>query len=70
MIKRSLENLKQRDGVYHEEFQYLTLIEDIINNGTMVNGRNGNALTTFGSAMHFSLENNIVPILTTKNIFS
>jgi thymidylate synthase len=68
MIKRSLENLKQRDGVYHEEFQYLTLIEDIINYGTMVNGRNGNALTTFGSAMHFSLENNIVPILTTKKV--
>tara|TARA_A100001011_G_C14294719_1_gene837922 strand:- start:1643 stop:2557 length:915 start_codon:yes stop_codon:yes gene_type:complete len=68
MIKRSLENLKQRDGVYHEEFQYLTLIEDIINNGTMVNGRNGNALTTFGSAMHFSLENNIVPVLTTKKV--
>lgn len=68
MIKRSLENLKQRNGVYHEEFQYLTLIEDIINNGTMVNGRNGNALTTFGSAMHFTLENNVVPVLTTKKV--
>lgn len=68
MIKRSLENLKQRNGVYHEEFQYLTLIEDIINNGTMVNGRNGNALTTFGSAMHFTLENNVIPVLTTKKV--
>ena len=34
----------------------------------MVSGRNGNALTTFGSAMHFNLENNIVPVLTTKKV--
>ena len=32
----------------------------------MQEGRNGNVLTTFGSAMHFSLENNSIPILTTK----
>jgi thymidylate synthase len=31
-------------------------------------GRNGNALTAFGSSMHFNLTNNIMPILTTKKI--
>ena len=31
-------------------------------------GRNGNALTVFGSAMHFDLKNNTVPILTTKKV--
>ena len=34
----------------------------------MVSGRNGNALTTFGSAMHFNLEDNVVPVLTTKKV--
>ena len=50
----------------HEEYQYINLLRDIINHGIMQEGRNGNVLTTFGSAMHFSLENNSVPILTTK----
>lgn len=68
MIKHLAENLKYKDGKFHEEYQYLTLINDIINNGKMINGRNGNALTIFGSAMHFSLENNNIPILTTKKV--
>jgi thymidylate synthase len=68
MIKRSLENLKHKDGKYHDENQYITLIEDILKYGVMVDGRNGNALTTFGSAMHFNLENNKIPVLTTKKV--
>ncbi len=60
MIKHSLEKLKERNGEKHDEYQYISLIEDIIQYGEMVLGRNGNALTTFGSAMHFNLENNIV----------
>jgi thymidylate synthase len=32
----------------------------------MEKGRNGNTLSVFGSAMHFSLENGKMPILTTK----
>lgn len=68
MIKRSLGKLKERNGLFHEEYQYISLIEDILQDGKMVTGRNGNALTTFGSAMHFTLENDIVPILTTKKV--
>lgn len=68
MIKHSLEKLKERNGEKHDEYQYISLIEDIIQYGEMVSGRNGNALTTFGSAMHFNLENNIVPVLTTKKV--
>lgn len=69
MLKRALNNLKHGpDGDIHEEYQYLGLISDIINQGTMVNGRNGNALTVFGSAMHFDLTNNTIPVLTTKKV--
>lgn len=52
----------------NEEDQYLQLINDIINEGSMENGRNGKALTVFGSAMHFSLKDNIVPLLTSKKV--
>ena len=84
MLKKALKSLKQRkyvkklDGqmkgylsiieIEHDENQYLNLIEDIINDGILVNGRNGNALTVCGSSMHFSLENNILPLLTTKKL--
>lgn len=68
MLKRALETLKTRDGIIHDENQYINLISDIINHGTMINARNGNAKTVFGSAMHFSLENNTIPILTTKKV--
>ena len=69
MLKRALENLKKgSDGDIHDEYQYISLISDILNYGTMVQGRNGNAQTIFGSAMHFSLDNNTMPILTTKKV--
>jgi thymidylate synthase len=53
---------------FHEENQYLSLISEIIEHGSMEEGRNGNALTAFGSAMHFSLENNKIPLMTTKRL--
>jgi len=51
---------------YHEEYQYINLLKDIIEHGTIELGRNGNVHATIGSAMHFSLENGKMPILTTK----
>lgn len=50
----------------HEEYQYLNLLHDILEYGVMEKGRNGNTISVFGSAMHFSLENGKIPILTTK----
>ena len=50
----------------HEEYQYLNLLKDIMNEGHNEVGRNGNTRCVYGAAMHFSLSNNIVPILTTK----
>jgi thymidylate synthase len=50
----------------HEEYQYLNLIENILDNGTWEEGRNGRTKSIFGSSMSFSLENGKIPILTTK----
>ena len=50
----------------HEEYQYLNLLHDILNEGHTEKGRNGITKCIYGSAMHFSLENGRIPILTTK----
>ena len=69
MLKRSLESLKKgANGELHDENQYIALINDILAYGEMVDGRNGNALTVFGSSMHFNLSDNTIPILTTKKV--
>ena len=66
MLKSVLENNKVRSNVVHEENQYLNLIEDILNHGDEITGRNGKTKLVFGSVMHFSLRDNVIPILTTK----
>ena len=50
----------------HEEYQYLDLVDNILNNGFIEEGRNGKTKSIFGSCMRFSLKDNKMPILTTK----
>ena len=50
----------------HEEYQYLNLIENILDNGVWEGGRNGKTKSIFGNSMRFSLKDNKIPILTTK----
>ena len=64
MLKRTL----QRTYGDHYENQYLQLIRDIIEEGTMETGRNGKTCVVVGSSMYFSLENNVIPLLTTKKV--
>jgi thymidylate synthase len=52
----------------HPEFQYLHLLENIIQNGFWEHGRNGKTKTIFGETMRFSLQNGTLPILTTKKV--
>jgi thymidylate synthase len=52
----------------HDEQQYLQLIDDILREGVMETGRNGNAKTVCGAAMHFDLSNKKIPLLTTKRV--
>lgn len=68
MLKRTSIVNKTKNGIVHDEHQYLNLIDDILNYGTLEESRNGNAYTVFGSSMHFSLENNVVPFMTTKKL--
>lgn len=50
----------------HEEYQYLNLIKNILENGTWEEGRNGKTKSIFGASMRFSLKDGRIPILTTK----
>lgn len=52
----------------HEEYQYLNIIEDILENGFWEEGRNGKTKSIFGQSMRFSLKDGKLPILTTKKI--
>ncbi len=52
----------------HDEQQYLNLIDDILNYGSFEDGRNGRTKMIFGAAMHFNLNNNVIPLLTTKKL--
>ena len=51
---------------FHEEYQYLSLLENILENGNWDDGRNGRTKSIFGNMLRFSLKNNQIPILTTK----
>ena len=72
MLKIALDSLKYGKNNdlerKHDEYQYINLIKHILNYGTMIQGRNGNVLTIYGSSMHFSLENNVLPLLTSKKV--
>ena len=68
MLKRLCKQNKLRNNTDNEENQYLNLIEDILNENNEFIGRNGKTLSIFGSCMHFTLENNKVPFLTTKKL--
>ena len=68
MLNYLLKEFKILNNITHDENQYLNTIKYIIENGSLINSRNGNVYTTIGCPMHFNLENNIIPILTTKKV--
>ena len=54
--------------VFHSESQYLNMINRIIRNGTKQEGRNGNTISLIGQSLRFNLQNNTIPLLTTKKL--
>jgi thymidylate synthase len=60
----NIQEIKEPKNI--EEYQYLNLLENILENGTWEEGRNGRTKSIFGSTMRFSLTDGKIPILTTK----
>lgn len=52
----------------NDEQQYLDLVKDVIENGTIEEGRNGSTLVKFGNMMKYDLKNGTLPVLTTKKV--
>jgi thymidylate synthase len=52
----------------NEENQYIQLIKDIMEKGSIEKGRNGDTKSLFGYSMRFSLQNGRIPILTSKKM--
>jgi len=60
----------KRSNPEHEEWQYLDMIREIIDNGVSRGDRTGTGtLSVFGRSMRFSLRNKQFPLLTTKRVF-
>ena len=57
MLKKLCASNKIIDDIYHDENQYLNLINDILKDGDEFVGRNGRTLSIFGGVMHFDLSN-------------
>lgn len=51
-----------------DEQQYINLIRNILDDGTLEQGRNGNTICLYGEKMKFDLRNNTLPLLTSKKV--
>lgn len=51
-----------------DERQYIDLIRDILERGSLEPGRNGDTLSIFGRTMRFSLKDGQLPLFTTKRV--
>lgn len=60
------ENIFNNINKTQDEYQYINLLENILENGTWIEGRNGKTKSLFGNSLRFSLKDGQIPILTTK----
>jgi thymidylate synthase len=52
----------------NEEYQYIDLIQKILQAGDKREGRNGITYSIFGTQMRFSLKNGVIPFITSKRL--
>ena len=53
---------------YLYEYEYLNLVQKVLNYGERQTGRNGTVFSHFGHQMRFNLRNKTMPLLTTKKM--
>lgn len=59
------------DAHQHDEYQYLNLVQKILDTGDKRVDRTGvGTLSIFGAMQRYSLRNNTLPLLTTKRVFT
>jgi len=55
---------------YRDESGYLSLLDDVLQNGEVKKTRNGNVISSFGKMLSFYDISNKFPLLTTKKMFT
>ncbi|KYQ57000.1 Bifunctional dihydrofolate reductase-thymidylate synthase [Trachymyrmex zeteki] len=64
------QKMNEKANEEHEEYQYLRLIEKVIQSGAKKSNRTGvDSYSIFGTQMRFSLRDGVFPLLTTKQVF-
>ncbi|KAL4703305.1 hypothetical protein ACJJTC_006668 [Scirpophaga incertulas] len=62
--------MNDKKNSHHEEYQYLQIVKNILENGDKRIDRTGvGTLSIFGAMQRYSLDNNTLPLLTTKRVF-
>ncbi len=59
----------KRKESMQEEKDYLNLLTDVLSLGDERETRNGITYSKFGVTLHYSLQNNVLPLLTTKKVY-
>mgnify|MGYP000964178143 CR=1 FL=1 len=67
-LKKKLYKIYKKIMPRFQEYQYLSFLKNIITKGVKEKGRNGITHTQIGGMMRFSLENNSIPLMTTKKL--
>jgi len=63
-----LHNYFKKNYLNKEEYQYLDIMKDLIDHGDKRDTRNAVTFSKFGVKMEFDLDNDTIPILTTKKV--
>lgn len=66
LLKILMEIFFKMSKIITDEKEYINLIEEVLRCGSTEVGRNGKTIEIFGKMMRFSLEDNKLPLLTTK----
>lgn len=63
-----INNNNVRYNMESDEQQYYTIVQDIIENGDVINSRNSKTRVNYGETMKFDLSNHTLPIFTHKKV--
>ncbi|RWS08225.1 thymidylate synthase-like protein [Dinothrombium tinctorium] len=70
LLKICLYNKEMSENRNEDEFQYLSLVRQIMERGARKEDRTGTGtLSLFGTQSRYSLENGTIPLLTTKRVY-
>lgn len=68
-LNYKMEIFQNNEFVNLEEFKYLNILDNVINDGSIIDTRNGKTKSLFSERMEFDLSTGKIPLLTTKQVY-